>query len=187
MFRPRRWPRRHRHHGHSIDNGSRRRAIAGAEQHDSSHCHPTTTQCSHTRNRCAVGESCAFAARQSRDWPDSSQRSNGIARRKEDVTHQVQSWRCCRAQPKPPWNAQNSRQISKSLRQYRKFETPTPRMHSCRPHTRTWKVRLRRQRPRRLLGVEACGGRKRSKHRKRVRTLGSVTVRRTTPSKETAK
>ena len=67
------------------------------------------------------------------------------------------------------------------------IRTPTPRMHSCMPHTQTRKVRLRRQRPRRLLGVEACGGRKRSKHQKWVRTLGSVTVRRTTPSKETAK
>lgn len=61
----------------------------------------------------------------------------------------------------------------------------TAHTHSQWAHTHNRDDQRRQHRSRRVLGVAACRAPKRSKHRKRAQTLGSVAVRSTTPSRET--
>jgi hypothetical protein len=84
-------------------------------------------------------------------------------------------------------DTQNATLNSSSPKLHQQIVPATRRKLSKRPHNRSMDHQLRRHTARRLLGVAARGAHRRSLHRKRVQTLGSVALRRTTPSCSTAK
>lgn len=92
IFCPTTWPRDQRVQGHAVEHGSRRWAYTGAKAPASLQRATSRTQSQAMSHLRGARERCAPAAMRSVGWKPSSERPKVIAKRKEEVTYQMQSF-----------------------------------------------------------------------------------------------